>query len=181
MCDGILSCGEIAFAFRIDSAIENVFMRQVRVEKTNRGMTLLELMIAATLAGVIAAIAIPSYQNAIERTKIQRARTELMDIRSAVLASRGPDFKLPDTLDSVRNITRTDPWGHPYVYLSFTAPGVNRGDIRKDRNLVPINSEFDLYSKGKDGNTLPPLTVKPSRDDIVVARDGAFVGLAKDF
>lgn len=144
-------------------------------------MTLLELMIATTLAGVLAAIAIPSYQNAILRTKIERARTELMDIRTAVLASRGPDFKLPPTLDGVPTITRVDPWGHPYVYLYFNAPGVNRGGVRKDRNLVPINSEFDLYSKGKDGDTRPPLTVKPSLDDIVVARDGAFVGLARDF
>jgi general secretion pathway protein G len=144
-------------------------------------MTLLELLIAATLVGVIAAIAIPSYQNAIERTRIQRARTELMDIRAAVLASRSAGFKLPDTLDKVPNIARIDPWGHPYVYLSFTAPGVNRGDIRKDHNLVPINSEFDLYSKGKDGNSRPPLPAKPSLDDVVVARDGAFVGLARDF
>jgi general secretion pathway protein G len=144
-------------------------------------MTLLELMLATALVGVLAAIAIPSYQGAILRTKIERARAELMDIRTGVLASRGPDFKLPATLDAVSNISRTDPWGHPYIYLYFNAPGVNRSAMRKDRNLVPINSEFDLYSKGKDGKTLPPLTAKTSLDDIVVARDGAFVGLARNF
>jgi general secretion pathway protein G len=53
--------------------------------------------------------------------------------------------------------------------------------MRKDRNLVPINSEFDLYSKGKDGDSRPPLPAKPSRDDVLIARDGAYVGLAKDF
>jgi general secretion pathway protein G len=144
-------------------------------------MTLLELMLTTFLVGVLAAIGIPSYQNAVLRTKIELARTELMDIRTGVLASRGPDLKLPDTLDGVPNIPRIDPWGHPYVYLYFNGPGVNRGDMRKDHNLVPINSEFDLYSKGKDGDSRPPLPVKPSRDDIVVARDGAFVGLARDF
>jgi len=144
-------------------------------------VTLLELMLATMLVGVLAAIGIPSYQNAILRTKIERARTELMDIRAGVLASRGEGFKLPATLDSVPNIPRIDPWGHPYAYLYFEAPGVNRGSMRKDRNLVPINSEFDLYSNGKDGITRPPLPAKPSQDDIVIARDGAFVGLAKDF
>jgi general secretion pathway protein G len=156
-------------------------MRCVRAKKANLGVTLLELMLATFLAGVLAAIGIPSYQETVLRTRIQLARTELMDIRTGVLASRGPEFKLPDSLDSVANIPRTDPWGRPYVYLNFKAPGVNRGDMRKDRNLVPINSEFDLYSKGKDGQSRPPLPAKPSQDDVVIARDGAYVGLAKDF
>lgn len=52
---------------------------------------------------------------------------------------------------------------------------------RKDRFLVPINSDFDLYSMGKDRETVAPLTAKKSHDDIVRANDGAFVGLASDF
>ena len=50
--------------------------------------------------------------------------------------------------------------------------------MRKDRFLVPINSCYDLYSMGKDGQSVPPLTAKASWDDIVRANDGAFVGLA---
>ena len=52
---------------------------------------------------------------------------------------------------------------------------------RKDRFLVPINSDFDLYSMGADGASVPALTAKASRDDIVRAADGAFVGLASQF
>jgi general secretion pathway protein G len=52
---------------------------------------------------------------------------------------------------------------------------------RKDRFLVPINSDFDLYSMGKDRDTVAPLTAKKSHDDIVRANDGAFVGLASEF
>jgi len=55
------------------------------------------------------------------------------------------------------------------------------GQARKDRNLVPINSHFDLYSKGKDGQSRPPLTVPVSQDDIIYANDGAYIGLAKDY
>jgi len=55
------------------------------------------------------------------------------------------------------------------------------GQVRKDRNLVPINSYFDLYSKGKDGQSKPPLTVPVSQDDIIYASDGAYIGLAKDY
>lgn len=59
-------------------------------------------------------------------------------------------------------------------------PG-NMGDVRKDRNLVPINSHYDLYSMGKDGQSRPPLTAPVSKDDIIYANDGAYVGLAEDY
>ncbi len=52
---------------------------------------------------------------------------------------------------------------------------------RKDRFLVPINSDFDLYSMGKDRESVAPLTAKKSHDDVVRANDGAFVGLASEF
>lgn len=55
------------------------------------------------------------------------------------------------------------------------------GDVRKDRNLVPINSDFDLYSVGRDGESVGALTAKKSHDDVIRANDGSFVGLAVRF
>jgi general secretion pathway protein G len=52
---------------------------------------------------------------------------------------------------------------------------------RKDRFLVPINSDYDLYSMGPDGQSVAPLTAAPSQDDIVRASNGAYFGLAADF
>ena len=70
-----------------------------------------------------------------------------------------------------------DPWGHAYQYLNHaTAKG--KGAFRKDKRIVPINTDYDLYSMGKDGQSVAPLTAKASRDDIVRANDGRFVGLA---
>ena len=46
---------------------------------------------------------------------------------------------------------------------------------------MPINSDFDLYSTGPDGASVAPLTAEPSRDDIVRANDGAFIGLASEY
>ena len=78
---------------------------------------------------------------------------------------------------------KLDPWGNPYQFLNVSAsqPPSVRGLARKDKKLVPINSDYDLYSKGKDGLTAAPLTTKASQDDIVRANDGAFVGLAADY
>ena len=55
------------------------------------------------------------------------------------------------------------------------------GQARKDRFLVPINSDYDLYSMGPDGGSVPPLTAALSRDDIIRANNGDYFGLASGF
>lgn len=52
---------------------------------------------------------------------------------------------------------------------------------RKDRNLIPLNSDFDLFSKGKDGQSLPPITAPVSQDDVLRANNGGFVNLASKY
>jgi general secretion pathway protein G len=47
--------------------------------------------------------------------------------------------------------------------------------------VVPINTDYDLYSMGKDGKSQPPLTAKDSRDDIIRANDGAYIGPAEGY
>lgn len=59
--------------------------------------------------------------------------------------------------------------------------GSNRGDARKDRHLNPINSDYDLYSMGKNRDSKKPLQNPKSHDDVIRANDGSFVGLATDF
>jgi general secretion pathway protein G len=44
-----------------------------------------------------------------------------------------------------------------------------------------LNSDYDLYSMGEDGESVPPLTAKQSRDDIIRANNGGFIGLAADY
>ena len=52
---------------------------------------------------------------------------------------------------------------------------------RKDHFQVPVNSDFDLYSMGRDGQSRAPFTAEASYDDIVRASDGRFIGLVTDF
>jgi general secretion pathway protein G len=54
-------------------------------------------------------------------------------------------------------------------------------EARKDQFLVPINSDYDLYSMGADGQSMPSLNSRVSLDDVIRARDGAYVGLAERF
>jgi general secretion pathway protein G len=53
--------------------------------------------------------------------------------------------------------------------------------LRKDRFLVPLNTDFDLYSMGQDEDSKAPLTAEASHDDIIRANNGGFVGLAHKY
>lgn len=67
------------------------------------------------------------------------------------------------------------------AYAASANGNADKGKPRKDRFLHPINSDYDLYSMGKDGESVEPLTAKKSLDDVIRANDGSFVGLAADF
>lgn len=147
-----------------------------------KGWTLLELIAALTVSGILASLAYSSYSRVIEHTKINQAQVDIAMIHSAIEKQRlNNDNKLPITLAEI-GMDLKDPWGNPYQYLNFdTLPGNSKGPVRKDHNLVPLNSEYDLYSKGPDGKSVSPLTAKASRDDIIMANDGAYIGPASEY
>ena len=165
----------------MDSLHVPVFRRAPR-RRHSRGYTLLELMFAVMVVGLLAAIAVPSYARILEQQKIQQGERDLRLIGLRIENYRTQFGNTPNSLGDLNMKIPKDPWGRDYKFLSFSsgAPGIN-GLIRKDHNLHPLNSEFDLYSMGADGVSKPPLTAPASRDDIIWARDGDFVGLAADF
>jgi general secretion pathway protein G len=145
-----------------------------------RGLTLVELAVALTLVAVLGAIAVPSYQGYRERVRIDQAKRDIMVIATAVAHYQLDARAYPNGLSDVGLSGQLDPWGNAYRYLNLETPGA-RGQARKDHALVPINTDFDLYSMGADGGSSPPLTARQSRDDVVRANNGAFVGLASEY
>ncbi len=87
----------------------------------------------------------------------------------------------PNGLDDIGQGGLLDPWGNPYEYLNIVDANPPRGKMRKDRFHVPVNSDYDLFSRGKDGQTRKPFQNPKSRDDIVRANDGEYVGPAEYF
>ena len=150
------------------------------VPRTQGGFTLLELMLAVMLLGVLCAIGYGSYGAAVRRSQVSTVIADMSDIQLAISRFDVREGRLPDSLADVGMGDRRDPWGAPYQYLNFTGLKGN-GKMRKDRNLVPINSDYDLYSMGPDGESRGPLTAKASRDDIVRANDGRYIGPAEDY
>lgn len=155
--------------------------RKERHSLRQLGMTLLELMLVLLIGAVLAGLAVAGYKQIIERTKINAAIADIGQMQLAINKYwANHDMQFPASLAEVNFAALRDPWGNAYQYLNFTGLK-GKGQMRKDRNLVPINSDYDLYSKGPDGDSKAPLTAKASRDDIVRANDGHFIGKAEDY
>ncbi len=145
----------------------------------HRGFTLIEIMMMLAVLGVLMGIAIPLYQNYRDRVRSRMAVQEVSAMAGVIQRFELDRRVLPASLDQAGLGGKLDPWGRPYVYYNVEANG--RGGARKDRRLNPLNTDFDLYSLGRDGKTKPQVTQSDSLDDVIRASNGRYVGLAADF
>jgi len=145
-----------------------------------RGFTLVELVIVLAIAALIIALTAPLLGTYFERSRYVQSVVDLRDMQKTIKQYEFAQGKLPDALSDVALDNKVDPWGRPYQYFNLrTAKG--NGQARKDKKLAPLNSDFDLYSVGPDGLTAASLANANSRDDVVRARDGGFLGTAEEF
>ena len=152
---------------------------------SQKAMTLIELMLVIAVLGVIVTIAIPSYQSYIDKTDNALAVSQIVTIQSVIERYYLQNQRYPAKLDDISGSlpdNGIDPWGNSYLYTNIAngEPGFKR-NVRADKSLNPINTQYDLYSKGKDGVSKRQVSNKDSLDDIILARDGRFIGLAADF
>jgi general secretion pathway protein G len=148
-----------------------------------RGMTLLELLALVGIIGTLVSILIPAFNNVLEKGRISRAVSDIATIGQRLNDIYFDSGDFPENLDELERINPHDPWGRPYQYLKIMGKDKNeiKGKWRKDRFLVPLNSDYDLYSMGKDGRTVAPITAKASHDDILRADNGSYMGLASKY
>jgi len=148
-----------------------------------KAMTLIEILLAVAIVGTLMAVGVPVYTNAMYKAKVNQAISKI-----ALMGQKIEDFmidygRLPATLDEIGEPNVTDPWGNPYEYMAIF--GLDKTELedklRKDRFLVPLNTDFDLYSMGQDEDSKAPLTAEASHDDIIRANNGGFVGLAHKY
>jgi general secretion pathway protein G len=168
--------------------------------RTFAGFTLLELMVVLAILGALTAISTPMYLGYVKRARVTKAVADIYHLEKLIKIYQHDLGGLPNSLADIGADDMRDPWGNPYQYLNIqdgkfgedegektTGQDKDKGEKekkgkpRKDRFLVPINNDFDLYSSGPDGRSVAPLTAKMSRDDIIRASDGNFVGRASEY
>jgi general secretion pathway protein G len=151
----------------------------LRARRIEGGFTLVELALVFALIGILSAIAISGYANYQERARKTQAIVDIKNIATEIDGHEVATGKLPSTLVEAGVGGMIDVWGNPYQYLRLDPK--DKGQPRKDKFIVPINSDFDLYSMGPDGRSAPPLTSKLSRDDIIRASNGSYIGVAANY
>lgn len=147
-----------------------------------KGFGLLELIVVMVVLTLLTTLAIPAYDGYTQRARVVSAIGDIsalsLEIEKFRLKNNG---RIPNTLDELPVDIPVDPWNQPYVFLNIPASGSGKGEVRKDGKLNPLNTDFDLYSIGRDGMSAGPLSAQHSRDDIVRANNGGFIGLGEDY
>jgi general secretion pathway protein G len=149
-------------------------------DNKSHGFTLIEILIAMAILVTISALAIPHLISAIDQANLAKAVGDIHSIETDIVGYQSTTGQLPDDLSQVGDDTILDPWGNPYQYLNHATLHGN-GHVRKDRFLVPLNSDYDLYSMGKDGQTAQPITAAKSQDDVIRVGSANYIGLASQF
>lgn len=162
--------------------MQNTFNRTLLPSRTilPQGFSAIEILIVVAILALLMAIAVPSYESYKDKKNITQAKSDLLAIQMAIDKYYVLNNRFPDSLAAIGKDQIKDPWMNPYYYVNVVN-AINKGSVRKDKNLTPVNSDYDLYSSGKDGDTKLPFTAKASRDDIVRCNNGAFIGLAEDY
>ena len=142
------------------------------------GFTLVEVTIAGAILGVLAALTMTNYQIYIERVRVARAIVELKGISLHLDTIVNDGGTLPGSL-AVALLAQNDPWARPYEYRPIA--GAPPAAVRKDQFLVPLNSDYDLFSKGANGVSRAAITHPDSLDDVMRGANGAFLGLARNY
>ena len=123
---------------------------------TQRGFTLIEIMVVMVIIGVLGAIVVPQFMSRPDQAKVTAAHTDIQAISTALEMYRLDTFNYPSTQQGLEAlVTRpsgtplarnwnpqgylkslpVDPWGTPYQYLN---PGTH-------------SAGYDLFSFGADG------------------------------
>ena len=145
------------------------------------GFTVVELLITVAIIGTLSTILIPTLTDQLEKDRNKQAASDIA-LMSALIGNYIIDYGVPpDNLGQVGLGNKLDPWGRPYEYLNVFNDGLGPPEPRKDLFLHPLNSDYDLYSRGADGESLPPLTAASSHDDIIRANNGGYIGIADEY
>ena len=115
-----------------------------RPATSQRGMTLIEIMVVITIIGLIAAAVAVNVMGSLDRAKRERATTDLRTLENCLDLYKIEKNRYPSTEEGLQALVTAgkckaqlkDPWQNPYIYL-------NPGQIHPD--------SYDIKSYGADG------------------------------
>ena len=143
------------------------------------GFTPIEMLLVVAIVAMLMSMLVPVVTQAKRKATVTVAITDIRSLMQLITIyeddHRGA---APLDLASVIDHEVLDPWDGEYVYNRFDT--ISKDELRYYKAGNPLNSRYDLYSRGPDQATSPSLHSGSGRDDIVRAADGLVVARASE-
>ncbi|NIN33708.1 MAG: hypothetical protein GTN46_03400 [Gammaproteobacteria bacterium] len=153
----------------------------IQVNQRQTGFSTMEMVLTVSVVLLMFSLVIPAAREIVNKTRSDNVVVDLEKIQSDINDFITINRRLPDSLAEIYADIPRDPWGNKFKYLNIADSDESiKFKVRKYKFIKNLNSDYDLFSVGIDGESVQPLIGKSSRDDIVRAKNGLFIGPAEE-
>ncbi len=124
---------------------------------TKEGFTLIEIMIAIVIVGIIAAISAPYFLGQVEKARVRATQATLRTLKSSLTQFRAEIGQYPETLKDLVRKPRDEKLARQWItpYLEGDVPEDSWGGRLIYKPTPGQEHPYELYSYGPEGKGAP--------------------------